>query len=170
MPTIVTQTLDQFIPTNAQPYYEIASARPQLTMVNGQSVLAFDELDIITFASIWDMGYADGGIRVTIEWAAATALSGTCIWRYSIERHQQGTTSLFPNTLAGNTGAFTNLGTVSATPDPVLGRPVYSSVTFAHGALIGIQRGEGYRLTVKRDASTMLGRAYLYSVEITNLT
>lgn len=62
---------------------------PQLEVVNGHVVLAFDDTvnEGVDFLGVLPASYAGGGIEVLVRWAASSGTSGSIRWEAAFERH-----------------------------------------------------------------------------------
>lgn len=133
---------------------------------NGREVLAFDATtqQIAIFAGVMPRHYGGGNITVNIDWAAASATTGTGGWDVSFER----------NADAGDDTDVDSWGTAqvvtAATVPGTAGIVKRTSVTVTAGATgtDSIAAGESFRLRIRRDVANdnAAGDLHLLAVEL----
>ena len=132
---------------------------------NGTPVLEFDTTtqEATVFVGVLPTGYAGGGLKVTVHWAAATATSGTIGWDAAIERIGVGSQDL-------DADGFATAQTITAATVPgTSGHVATSNVTLTDGAQIdSLAAGEAFRLRIRRDVAndTATGDAQLLTVVV----
>lgn len=152
------QTLAAFFPVDNEPpttNYATFDTR------NGHPVLDFDATtqETAIFSGVLPRNYAGGGITAIAHVAAASAVTGTIGFGFSIERVGA---VLDIDGDSFDTETLATPGTVSGTS----GIPIAISVAIAN--LDSIAIGEPFRLRVRRDVAndTAAGDAELLSVEL----
>lgn len=133
---------------------------------NNHPVLNYDAaVDwFAVFRSALPRSYAGGGVTVYLHWAAATAVTGNCIWDVAWERIGEGIQDI-------DADNFSAVQSVTAAAPATSGLVDIAAVTFTNGAQMGsVAVGEMFRLRVSRDANnasdTMAGLAQLLLVEL----
>jgi len=108
------------------------------------------------------IGYAGGGVSITLVWLASSATSGDAVWGIGIRRLGDGTEDVD----AAHTYDFNEATAAAAS---AAGEPRYTTITFADGGdMDGWADGELAIVRIRRNAShagdTMSGDAELLSV------
>lgn len=137
-----------------------------LTRRNNHFVYQFDATTswMLDFESTLSRRYSGGGITITIEWMAATAVTNATVWSAQWERHDASSTDLDSDSFA------TAVNASAATAPGTSGQVLYTTIAFTNGAqLDNLAVGEHFRLRILRlpaDAGdTMAGNAQLLGVE-----
>lgn len=135
---------------------------------NGLLVLDFDAAadESAIFVGVLARHYGGGGLTVDLHWMATTAVTGTCRWQVSIERHQAGTDD-------SDADSFATANSAGTAAPATSGSEAVTSIAFTSGAQMdSLAAGERFRLKVSRDADgtsgtdDMAGDAELTMVEV----
>jgi hypothetical protein len=156
-------TLAVFTPLSNQPP---SSNYASLALRNGHLALEFDTTTQQTaiFAGRMPRNYAGGNIVVSLDWMAASAVTGTVGWGVSFERDNAANHDL-------DSDAWGTEQTVTATSvDGTSGKVTTTSVTVTAGAAgtDSVAAGDPFRIRIRRDVAndTAAGNAELLSVEL----
>lgn len=156
-------TLDRFTPHHHEP---TASNYATWDVRNDHPVLDFDPTTVEStiFTSTLDRRYNGGGLTLTIQMMATSAVAGAVVWGASIERIADGGHDLDADSFAAEK-------TVTISTSGTSGVITYGTITFLSGAeMDSLAVGETYRLKIRRvatdGADTMTGDAELLTVEL----
>ena len=153
------QTIGKFIPQ----CYEPSATPPTPSKRGGHPVLLFDDTTNETcyFSDVMPQNYHGGGLTVYVHVAMGTATSGNVDIDVAFERLGE-TQDMDSDSFASVQSADDN--TVPGTA----GQLMIVEVTFTSGQIDSIAAGEGYRISITRDATndTASGNMQLRFVEI----
>ena len=133
---------------------------------NGHLVLAFDPTTQqgAAFQGVMPRNYGGGGLTVSVDSMAASAVTGTIGWGVTLERLNPANADLDADAYA------TEQLITPVTVDATSGKLTRASVAIAAGAAgtASIAAGDSFRLRLRRDVANdpAAGDAHLLSVEI----